>query len=62
VVRRYSEVLPRCNGLYRVQEVRFNYVAKTLEISMAGYRPETETGYIAANDELDFELPELELS
>lgn len=60
VVRRYSEVLPRCNGLYRVQEVRFNYMTKSLEISMVGYNPEIETGYIAANDELDFELPELE--
>lgn len=60
VVRRYSEVLPRCNGLYRIQEVRFNYVTKTLEISMAGYEPTIETGYIAAELEQDFELPELE--
>ncbi len=62
VVRRYSEVLPRCNGLYRIQEVRFNYVTKSLDISMVGYEPTIETGYIAATHEQDFVLPELEIS
>lgn len=62
VVRRYSEVLPRCNGLYRIQEVRFNYVEKTYELTMAEYDSTVETSYIAATDEQDFELPELDVS
>jgi hypothetical protein len=62
VVRRYSEVLPRCNGLYRVQEVRFNYVEKTYELRLAEYDSTVDTGYIAADNEQDFELPELDVS
>lgn len=62
VVRRYSEVLPRCNGLYRIQEVRFNYIEKTVEVSMTEYSAAIETGYIASEYEQDFELPELDVS
>lgn len=59
VVRRYSEVLPRCNRLYRVQEASFNYVEKTVELSLVAYDASIETNYTKA-DELEFELPELE--
>lgn len=59
VVRRYSEVLPRCNRLYQVQETSFNYVEKSTELSLAAYDGTIETNYTKA-DEQPYELPELE--
>lgn len=60
VVRRESEVSPRSNGLYRVQEVTFNYLEKTVELTMVEYDPSVETDWNPATDEQDFEIPDLE--
>ena len=60
VVRFFSEVAPHANGIYRVQEVSFNYLSKTIELTMVEYDSSIDTNWVAADDEQDFEIPDLE--
>ena len=59
VVRFYSEISPRARGIYRVQEVQFNYATKSFEIAMVEYDKTVETNW-TVDDEQDYELPDLE--
>lgn len=58
VVRFYSEVAPRANGVYRIQEVQFDYKAKAFELVLAQYDEAIETAWVK-DDEQEYELPEL---
>lgn len=62
VVRVDSRILPRLNGVYRLTEVQLAEGMAAIRISGAEYDPTIETNWDPAVDEMDFELPELEVS
>lgn len=61
VVRRYSEILPRCNGIYQVQESGYNYTDKSIQVALAEYDETVDTGYLGSMEQ-PFELPTLDVS